>query len=305
MFFTLVSVATAAVLLRAPPQREVGNGTSSQASCPLPAGAKWCTLYTGEGAGQKLKFACHSNPPSFQCRQICSSGSWEGLEKKLHKLRHSSVPQGSNVLDIGANIGAYTLMAAYYGFTVHAFEPLEMNIALMKASLCANSAVVDESRVTIHESLVGDQEGSCDVYQSGHSKGLGFMCCGAEECAKVDKLNNKFQKSMPILKLDSVLGPSVQGHIAFVKMDVEGAECKVLNGGTKLLAAPFHPDMIQTEVQPRGMKVCTAQEYLDRYANAGYCVHKKGFQCNSPNDKAIPVGIADYYMLSKTFKGHM
>jgi FkbM family methyltransferase len=306
MFFTLVSVATAAVLLRAPPQREVGNGTSSQASCPLPAGAKWCTLYTGEGAGQSLQFACHSNPPSIQCRQICSTGSWEGLSNKLHKLAHSSsVTQGSTVLDIGANIGAYSVMAAYYGFTVHAFEPLEMNIALMRASLCANSNLLDASRVTIHESLVGDQEGSCNVYQAGHSKGLGVMCCGPAECAKIDKSYNKFQKSMPITRLDSVLGTSVKGHIAFVKMDVEGAECKVLNGGTKLLEEPFHPDMIQSEVQGGGLAGCTSQEYLDRYAKAGYCVHKRWFQCREPNDHAILQGIADYYMLSKNFQGQI
>jgi FkbM family methyltransferase len=303
MQFTLFSVATA-VLLRAP-QREAGNGTAPTASCPLPAGAKWCTLYTGEGAGQSLQFACHNNPPSIQCKQICSMGTWEGLADKLHKLRHSSVPEGSNVLDIGANIGAYSLMAAYYGFTVHAFEPLEMNIALFRASLCANSQLVDESRVTIHQSLVGDQEGSCNVYQAGHSKGLGVMCCGPAECAKIDKSYNKFQKSMPITKLDSVLGTSIKGHVAFVKMDVEGAECKVLNGGTKLLEPPFHPDMIQSEVQVDGMTSCTAQEYLDRYANAGYCVHKGWFQCREPNHHAIAHGMADYYMLSKTFKGNI
>jgi FkbM family methyltransferase len=303
--FALFTVASAA-FLRAP-QREVGNGTAPKASCPLPAGAKWCTLYTGEGAGQSLQFACHSNPPSIQCKQICSTGGWEGLANKLHKLRHSSVPQGSNVLDIGANIGAYSLMAAYYGFKVHAFEPLEMNLALFRASLCQNSHLVDESRVTIHESLVGDQEGSCSVY-TGHSKGLGVMCCGAAECAKVDKSAHTFQKSMPITKLDSVLGTSVQGHIAFVKMDVEGAECKVLNGGQKLLEPPFHPDMIQSEVMPHGLSKlgsCTAQEYLDRYSTAGYCVHKGWFRCNEPDDKAIMSGIADYYMLSKSFAGRI
>jgi FkbM family methyltransferase len=299
--FKYLAVATA-VLLRAP-QSGAGNSTSAKATCPLPAGARWCNLYTGEGAGQTLQFACHNNPPSIQCKQICGTGSWEGLSNKLHKLRHSSVPQGSNVLDIGANIGAYSVMAAYYGFQVHAFEPLEKNLALFRASLCANSHVLDESRVTIHESLVGDQEGSCSVYQSSGSNGLGVMCCGTEECAKMDQ-SYIFQKSMPITRLDSVLGTSVKGHIAFMKMDVEGAECKVLNGATKLLEPPFHPDMIQSEVQS-GITGCTAQEYLDRYANAGYCVHKKWFGCNAPNDHAIVHGLADYYMLSKTFKGHI
>jgi FkbM family methyltransferase len=309
--FKYLAVATA-VVLRVP-QSNVGNSTSPakiaslraelDATCPLPVGARWCTLYTGEGAGQSLQFACHNNPPSIQCKQICGSGSWEGLSNKMHKLRHSSVPQGSTVLDIGANIGAYSVMAAYYGFKVHAFEPLEKNLALFRASLCANSQVLDQSRVTIHESLVGDQEGSCSVYQAPHSNGLGVMCCGAAECAKLDK-SMTFQKSMPITRLDSVLGTSVQGHIAFMKMDVEGAECQVLNGATKLLKPPFHPDMIQSEVQS-GINGCTAQEYLDRYADAGYCVHKQWFQCNAPNDHAITAGLADYYMLSKTFKGHI
>jgi FkbM family methyltransferase len=303
--FKLFTVAAAAVLLRAP-QQGTGNNTAQKASCPLPAGAKWCALYTGEGAGEKLQFACHNDPPSIQCKQICSTGGWEDLAGKLHKLRHSSVPQGSTVLDIGANIGAYSVMAAYYGFTVHAFEPLDMNLALFRASLCANSDVLDASRVTIHETLVGDQQGSCDVYTPNHVKGLGVMCCGSEECGKIDKEHNTFQKSMPILQLDNVLGTEVKGHIAFVKMDVEGAECKVLNGGKKLLEPPFHPDMIQSEVLSGRMDGCTAQEYLNRYANAGYCVHKNWFQCREPNHHApIHHHAADYYMLSKDYKGHI
>jgi FkbM family methyltransferase len=310
--FKLFTVAAAAVLLRAPqsdvgnstePQGGVGNNTDLTAKCPLPAGARWCRLYTGEGMGESLQFACHYD--QIQCGQICRTGTWEGLANKLHRLKHSSVPQGSTVLDIGANIGAYSVMSAYYGFKVHAFEPLEMNLELFRASLCANSDVLDPSLVSIHQSLVGDQEGSCSIYQAGHSKGLGVMCCGPAECAKINKPGNTLKGTMPITKLDSVLGTEVTGHIAFMKMDVEGAECQVLNGATKLLAAPFKPDMIQSEVQGDGLRGCTAQQYLDRYSNAGYCVNQKWFQCNEPDAHAIMHGIKDYYMLSKDFKGHV
>jgi FkbM family methyltransferase len=300
-----LAVTTAALLRASHRDIDVGNSTSEKAECALPVGARWCSLYTGEGAGQKIRIACHTTPPSPQCEQICTMGNWEDLSGKLHKLSHSSVPKGSNVLDIGANIGAYSLMAAYYGFTVHAFEPMDKNLELFRASLCANSHLLDESRVTIHQSLVGDQEGSCSLYEA--RQGLGVMCCGQQECAQVEK-HNKFVKTMPILRLDSVLGTEIKGHIAYVKMDVEGAECKVLNGGTKLLEEPFHPDMIQSEVMPRGMgrdDGCTAQGYLDRYANAGSCVHRKWFQCREPNHRALMGGVSDYYMLSKTYKGYI
>ena len=56
---------------------------------------------------------------------------------------------------------------------------------------------------------VGDQQGSCDVYTPNHVKGLGVMCCGSEECGKIYKEHNTFQKSMPILQLAKLdLAPS-------------------------------------------------------------------------------------------------
>jgi FkbM family methyltransferase len=265
-------------------------------------------LKTGELGKKTLKFACYSSRrPSIQCKKICSTGTWEDIAKIMPKLAKTAVPSESNVLDFGANIGAYSLIAAYYGFTVHAFEALAENIALFRASLCANSKRLDTSRVNIHHALVGDHEGSCSVYTSAKNHGLGRMCCG-DECNSFAKENLILQAAdMPILRLDTILGTEIQGHISFVKIDIEGKECQLLNGGAKLLELPFQPDMIKSEVlqrKKRHMKGCTAQNYLDRYVAAGYCVHRGWFQCQQPNHLALRKNaIDDYYMLSKNFTG--
>lgn len=274
--------------------------------CPLPAGASWLDLDAGDG--KKLKFACHTNPPSLQCTAISYAGTYEDAGAKMHQLASATNPAESTALDFGANVGLYSVLAAYYGFTVHAFEPLDENLALLRASLCANEHLLDKSRVKIHEALVGDSDGSCSVYMEGFSEGLGRMCCDEASCTNLKNTGLTYQRDMPILKLDTMLGTEIQGHIAFVKLDVEGGECGILKGGTKLLEPPFHPDMIQSEVQQTGLQGCTPREYLSRYSSAGYCVDSDWFQCKDSYDPSTATeapNIGNFFMLSKEFKGHI
>ena len=54
-----------------------------------------------------------------------------------HKLQ----PHEVYFLDIGANIGIYTLSIAAHGFQVVAFEPMVTNQQVLQLSLCANPGV--------------------------------------------------------------------------------------------------------------------------------------------------------------------
>ena len=42
------------------------------------------------------------------------------------------------MIDIGANLGTFSLAAAAMGFSVYAFEPMLTNIRAVRQSLCAN-----------------------------------------------------------------------------------------------------------------------------------------------------------------------
>ena len=48
-------------------------------------------------------------------------------------------PEGNvNVLDIGANIGWFTLLFAARGFTLWSVEPFDANLRLLRLSICLN-----------------------------------------------------------------------------------------------------------------------------------------------------------------------
>lgn len=46
--------------------------------------------------------------------------------------------KGATLFDIGANIGQYTVFAAYHGLKVHAFEPESQNFALLNRNIALN-----------------------------------------------------------------------------------------------------------------------------------------------------------------------
>lgn len=56
-------------------------------------------------------------------------------------------------MDVGANVGAYTLFAAAYGFSVLAFEPLHPNVLALRHSLCANPRLME--RVFLFDKVGG------------------------------------------------------------------------------------------------------------------------------------------------------
>ena len=78
---------------------------------------------------------------------LLRSGAWESdhlavietLDDTTHRgcKRHDHAPP-RQYLDVGANLGYFSLLAASRGFEVDAFEVLPRNVAMMNLSLCAN-----------------------------------------------------------------------------------------------------------------------------------------------------------------------
>ena len=142
------------------------------------------------------------------------------------------VAPSSLVLDIGANIGAHTLhLAQLVGADgrVIAFEPTDFAFRKLCRNLELNPAL--EARVTpCHCFLTERNEDQVPsaIYSSWplvreaglHAKHLGReMRTGAAQARS----------------LDSVLSELADRKVALVKIDVDGFECDVLGGATRLL----------------------------------------------------------------------
>ena len=140
-------------------------------------------------------------------------GSEEYLIKYLDKQK--------SFLDIGANIGYYSLLVSPYCDRVYAFEPDLRSIAALKK----NAEKVDN--VTVIQEAVYSEAGEMqfDITKLPELSGLNTKSSDTTNCinVKVDTLDN-FANKHPNLKITAI------------KTDVEGADTEVLLGGKNLIS---------------------------------------------------------------------
>lgn len=134
------------------------------------------------------------------------------------------IDPGSVVIDVGANIGYYTLLAAKlvgpYG-TVLAFEPDDANFDMLQRNLKHNYA----SNVVAFKGIVSDSSQPSVLYRSV----IGPSC--HRQWLFPDE-NAPGQTASAYVLDELVLGKHVP---SVIKMDVEGAEWRVLQGMSRLL----------------------------------------------------------------------
>jgi FkbM family methyltransferase len=137
---------------------------------------------------------------------------------------------GDTVLDIGANHGFYSLIAASRiapGGRIHAFEPSRNFYELIRASVSVNGL---GEVVSVHNVALGDSEGEVRLtYNPGWSGGANISMTevpGAE--------SGLDSEAVRCVVLDSYLGDQLP-RVDVIKMDIEGAEGIALKGMTQII----------------------------------------------------------------------
>ncbi len=146
---------------------------------------------------------------------------------------------GEVLYDIGANVGAYTLLAAVAtGARVVAFEPSPANFAALAANVELNA--VGELVVPVPLAL-GEYTGSApldgDAGLPGRAPRLGRVAREEGTTVLVDRLDD-------VIDRFALPGPD---HL---KLDVDGAELEVLAGAERLLASG-RVQTLMVELDPR------------------------------------------------------
>lgn len=146
---------------------------------------------------------------------------------------------GDVVLDVGAHVGLFTLLASRLvgpAGEVHAFEPVPANFERLRANIALNGlANVQPSRVA-----VSDEEGEVSLGLRDERL-VGNSTCDYTVGAELSSV------TAPTTTLDSYLDARGPARVRLVKIDVEGFEYRVLAGLEGTLAeAP--PDAIMLEL---------------------------------------------------------
>ena len=156
---------------------------------------------------------------------IRTRGSWE-LDLINDAKRY--IKDDSIVLDIGANIGAWSVyIAMNKSLTIHSFEPYLPTYY----NLCSNLLVNEAFNCNTHRCALGSKE------EYGSILPL-YTCHGNVGATRINDNNvvgSGFDKTKFNAAMDYLDRIFPTEHVSFIKIDVEGHEEKVLRGGEQLL----------------------------------------------------------------------
>ena len=146
------------------------------------------------------------------------------------KIIKNNVKDGDNVIDLGANIGYFTLiLAKLVGPTgkVFAFEPDPRNLTLLKKNVEYNNY----KNVIVVPKAVSNVNDKCTLY-------VGQKTFGQNRIYKPEKTDT--QKFIPMdsetIRLDDFFkANNLLDKISFIKMDIEGSEFLALSGMKEIL----------------------------------------------------------------------
>lgn len=214
-------------------------------------------------------------------RCLFEQGGMEGFETELVE---SEVRPGDVVLDVGANIGYYTLLFARLvgpEGRVIAFEPDPLNFLLLKRNVRANGY----RNVELVNKAVADTTGTMRLYLSRDNKG---------DHRLYDSRDGREAVDIAVTTLDDALA-GYDGRLDFIKMDIQGSEARALAGMTRLLAKYRRLKMV-TEFWPIGLQRAGADAaaYLRRLLD-------HGFRLQQIDDEAEELRPADVDHLLTTY----
>lgn len=197
-------------------------------------------------------------------------------EKYVADVMRPLLKPGDVMLDLGANVGYFTLLgASRVGDRGHvlAFEPSAGNCALIEASARENGF----KNIVLYQKAVGERAGTVGFEPEDSN---GKILRGAR--------NDKTRVEM--VALDECL--SAQARVDLVKMDIEGAEALALAGMTRLLTR-FHP-VLFSEFHPAALAETSQiqpEAYLGALRALGYQLfvidRERGLRAQPSSDTEI------------------
>jgi FkbM family methyltransferase len=134
--------------------------------------------------------------------------------------RRDFKPQsGEHWIDLGCNIGAFSVWAASKGAIVTAYEPDPESCEMIEHNLRINGITHESGRVRVHQkAVVGDDRKKATLHQN---------------VARGNVWRNSIEREwrgestveVPCISIDKIWKPN-----RFIKMDIEGSEMAILEG---------------------------------------------------------------------------
>ena len=177
--------------------------------------------------------------------------------------------QRGTVLDIGANMGSFTIPLAYYNpqYTFIAFEPQRM----VYYQLCGNVAINKLNNVLVHNVALGSERTQflLDMPDYENESNIGAFSLDKEVREHDDYLckTSGVKQKVDVFKLDDKI---LDTDIVLIKIDVEGMELDVIKGGLELLKNNNYPPILFESWESKPWFKPRRQELFEFLEDLGY-----------------------------------
>ncbi len=168
---------------------------------------------------------------------MLAQGAWEVIETSLFL---DNVGRGDTVIDVGANIGYYTLLAARKvgpEGKVIAFEPDPESFSFLKRNVEANGF----TNVVLEQKALSNSHGRLKLYLAVENLGDHSIFPTEEKREAIE---------VETLPLDDYLPEGAS--VSFIKIDTQGAEGVIVEGMLRTLGAQDAPKVV-VEYWPYGL----------------------------------------------------
>lgn len=231
-------------------------------SMPVKATARTKVVQASVNGIGSFDFHIHEAPDQYISADIERDRVWEPFETEI--FRRLCQPD-SSVVDIGANIGWYSVIASLNlskDGELIAFEPDESNYSVLRSNL---ASLEPWKNIQTRLEAVGERRATSRLYLSGENLGDHHLFAGDDARDFVD---------VHVVTLDEVFGSSRRVP-SLVKSDTQGSEAKILKGASRLLAGGWRPEMI-VEFWPYGLTSCGDDPftYWSTLRDLGYDVYR-------------------------------
>jgi len=199
----------------------------------------------------------------------------EGSKSMLDSLEFYRRKKNLNIqdiyiLDLGANIGWYSLFLGKLGYNLIAFEPSIKNYQILKKNYCLNQ----DMNITIINKGIYIENKNCSLYHQLSNIGNAFLICDEQKFIK----KNYFEEKIKLTKLSNYIPFLSNKNLAIIKIDVEGSEGIAVESGIDLIKK-YHVPFIHLEFSPSLLrnKKTDPQLFLEMFEKNGYKFSKVDF----------------------------